>query len=147
LQLRLIGAGDRIRDAVPYAEVAEWSEAEETSMLSECDIGLMPLPDDEFTRGKCGLKLIQYMAAGLPVVGSPVGANCEIISESEDGFLAGQPHEWAAALERLIISPELRRQFGCRGAAKVRSTYSLERGFESWINLIESRVQHGSGNV
>ena len=147
LQLRLIGAGDRIRDAVSYAEITEWSEAKETSLLSECDIGLMPLPDDEFTRGKCGLKLIQYMAAGLPVVGSPVGANCDIISEGEDGFLAGQPHQWASALEQLITSEEMRRQFGGNGAAKVRRKYSLERGFESWIKLIESGVQQGSGNL
>ena len=140
LQLRLIGASDRIRDAVPFAEILEWSEAGEASMLSECDIGLMPLPDDEFTRGKCGLKLIQYMAAGLPVVGSPVGANCDIISESEDGFLARQPNEWAAALERLISSAEMRREFGRKGAAKVAREYSLGRGFRDWINLVESRV-------
>ena len=126
---------------MPFAEIIEWSEASESAMLSECDIGLMPLPDDEFTRGKCGLKLIQYMAAGLPVVGSPVGANCDIIAESEDGFLADTPSEWASALEKLISSPELRQQFGNNGAAKARRTYSLEHGFESWINLLESVVR------
>jgi len=143
LTLRLIGAGDRIRGALPFAEIMEWSEATETTMLSECDIGLMPLPDDDFTRGKCGLKLIQYMAAGLPVIGSPVGANREIITESEDGFLAGEPHEWTAALEQLIASEEMRREFGCKGAAKVRCKYSLENGFESWMDLIESGGQPG----
>ena len=143
LTLRLIGAGDRIRDALPFAEIMEWSEAKEAAMLSECDIGLMPLSDDDFSRAKCGLKLIQYMAAGLPVIGSPVGANREIITESEDGFLAGGPHEWTAALEQLIASEEMRREFGRKGAAKVRRKYSLENGFESWMKLIESRGKPG----
>jgi len=137
LRLRLIGAGNGLCDVLPFAEVVEWSEAKEANLLSECDIGLMPLSDNDFTRGKCGLKLIQYMAAGLPVVGSPVGANCEIISEGEDGYLAGQPQEWDAALERLITSENLRRDFGRNGAAKVRQRYSLAKGFDAWIELVE----------
>jgi glycosyltransferase involved in cell wall biosynthesis len=137
LQLRLIGSGDRLRDVLPFADIVEWSEAKETILLSDCDIGLMPLSDNDFTRGKCGLKLIQYMATGLPVVGSPVGANCEIITDGGDGFLAGQPKEWGAALERLITSENLRRDFGRNGAAKIRQRYSLEQGFDAWMSLIE----------
>src|SRR5271165_4161793 len=138
LQLRLVGAGNVLRDALPFAEVVEWSEAYESKLLAECDVGLMPLPDNDFTRGKCGLKLIQYMAAGLPVVGSPVGANRAIISEGEDGYLAEELKDWHAGLERLITSEDLRREFGRKGATKARQKYSLEHGFEAWMNLIKA---------
>ena len=137
LRIRLVGAGEALRDVLPFAEVVEWSETSEVRLLAECDVGLMPLPDNEFTRGKCGLKLIQYMAAGLPVVGSPVGTNCDIISEGRDGFLASEPQEWFVALERLIINEDLRREFGRNGVEKVRQRYSLQRGFEAWMNVLD----------
>jgi glycosyltransferase involved in cell wall biosynthesis len=137
LGLRLIGAGDSIRQFLPFAEVVPWSEASEARLLAECDIGLMPLPDNEFTRGKCGLKLIQCMAAGLPVVGSPVGANCDIVCHGREGYLAASPQEWFAALERLILSPRLRREMGHDAGLKVRRCYSLEQGVLSWLRILE----------
>jgi glycosyltransferase involved in cell wall biosynthesis len=137
VDIRLIGAGARGREILPFAEVVPWSEATEAEMLSACDIGLMPLPDNDFTRGKCGLKLIQYMAAGLPVVASPVGANCDIVSDGSDGFLADTPQQWFAAIERLILSPELRRDFARSGVAKVAERYSLQSGFNAWMRILE----------
>jgi len=138
LQLRLIGADRGLCGELPFAEVLSWAEASEARLLAECDIGIMPLPDTEFTRGKCGLKLIQCMAAGLPVVASPVGANCDIIGEGRDGFLADGPEEWYQALERLIVSETLRRELGRNGAVTARERYSLERGFSAWMRLINS---------
>ncbi len=137
LGLRLIGAGEAIRQWLPFAEVLAWSESSEARLLAECDIGLMPLPDTEFTRGKCGLKLIQCMAAGLPVVGSPVGANCEIVHEGREGYLAAGPRQWFEALEQLIVSPGLRRELGRNAAAKVEQNYSLQRGAAAWLRIID----------
>src|SRR5208283_4737563 len=94
LVFRFIGAGKGMAARSFSAELPEWSEELETDLLSECDIGIMPLPDTEFTRGKCGLKLIQYMASGLPVVASPIGANREIVTHGHNGFLASSPTEW-----------------------------------------------------
>jgi glycosyltransferase involved in cell wall biosynthesis len=137
LRLRLIGAGPAIGHWLPFAEVVAWSEASEARLLAECDIGLMPLSENEFTRGKCGLKLIQCMAAGLPVVGSPVGANCDIVGHGEEGYLAASPEEWFQALERLIVCEGLRRELGRNASAKARRCYSLEQGFSAWMRIIE----------
>jgi len=144
LGLRLIGAGEAIRQWLPFAEVVPWSEASEARLLAECDIGLMPLPDTEFTRGKCGLKLIQCMAAGLPVVGSPVGANCEIVHEGREGYLAASPRQWFEALEQLIVSPRLRREMGQNASRKVRQNYSLQQGAAAWLRIIE-RIEYHPG--
>jgi glycosyltransferase involved in cell wall biosynthesis len=141
LGLRLIGASSSILPWLPFAEVVAWSESSEARLLAECDIGVMPLPDNEFTRGKCGLKLIQCMAAGLPVVGSPVGANCDIVSEGREGYLAASPQEWFQALEQLILCPGLRRELGRAAAAKVRRYYSLEQGASTWMRIIEGRTE------
>ena len=141
IRLGVIGPGVAMRERLPFAEVLPWSEATEAQSLAECDIGLMPLPEDDFTRGKCGLKLIQYMAAGLPVVASPVGANCDIVGEGQDGYFADGSEQWFTALERLIVSADLRRQFGGNGAAKVARQYSLEAGFEAWMRVIDPRDQ------
>jgi hypothetical protein len=146
LRIRLVGAGNGLRDVLPFAEVVEWSEANEAKLLAECDVGLMPLPDNEFTRGKCGLKLIQYMAAGLPVVGSPVGANRDIISEGKDGLFAGEPHQWFTSLELLIGREDLRREFGCSGVEKVTRFYSLQRGFDDWMSILEPLRRGHFGN-
>jgi glycosyltransferase involved in cell wall biosynthesis len=138
LQVRVIGAGPAILRWLPFAEVVAWSESSEARLLAECDIGLMPLPDNEFTRGKCGLKLIQCMAAGLPVVASPVGANCDIVSHGQEGYLAAGPEQWFQALEQLIVSPELRRELGRKASAKARQCYSLEQGFSAWIRVLDA---------
>ena len=88
------------------------------------DIGLMPLPEDPWAKGKCGLKALQYMALGIPSVCSPVGVNCEIIQDGENGFLAATPEEWVDKLELLIRSVETRRKLGSAGRATVETDYS-----------------------
>jgi glycosyltransferase involved in cell wall biosynthesis len=90
------------------------------------DIGLMPLPDTPFNRGKCGYKLIQYMACGLPVIASPVGVNREIVEPGVNGFLAETEDEWRNALTTLAHDPELRRRMGEAGRLKVEKTFSLQ---------------------
>lgn len=103
-----------------------WSEADEARLLHSLDIGIMPLPDEPWTRGKCGYKLIQYMASGLPIVASPVGVNRDIVRHGENGFLASSEPEWEEALARLIADPDLRRRMGLAGRRRVEAEFSLE---------------------
>jgi glycosyltransferase involved in cell wall biosynthesis len=136
LSFRFIGAGDGFLRNGLRAEVPGWSERTETNLLSECHIGIMPLPDGEFMRGKCGLKLVQYMACGLPVVASPVGVNPEIVEEGKNGFLAATDDEWFGKLDKLVRHPELRVGLGGAGRAKVAAGYTLEHGFAKWQEIL-----------
>jgi glycosyltransferase involved in cell wall biosynthesis len=86
----------------------------------------MPLPDDPFERGKCGYKLIQYMACGKSVIASPVGANATIVENGRTGYLARDNKEWTAALAALCDNPDLREQMGSAGRKKVEAIYSLQ---------------------
>jgi glycosyltransferase involved in cell wall biosynthesis len=136
LSYRFIGAGDSFLSNGLRAEVPDWSERTETEQLSECDIGIMPLADTEFMRGKCGLKLIQYMACGLPVVASPVGINCELVEEGKNGFLAGSEQDWFEKLNGLVSCSELRASLGAAGRAKVAAGYTLDQGFAKWQEVL-----------
>lgn len=107
-------------------ESLPWSEESEFEQLMLGDIGIMPLSDGPFERGKCGYKLIQYMACGLPVVASPVGVNEQIVDHGVNGLLAGSLDEWAAALRKLISDPALREQMGKAGREKVEKHFSLQ---------------------
>jgi len=93
-------------------EACLWSQHDHVEQLLSSDIGLAPLPDDRFTRGKCGFKILQYAAAGLPTIGSPVGVNTEFIGPERRGLLAETPEQWADAIERLLGDVDLRRQMG-----------------------------------
>ncbi|MEL6184125.1 MAG: glycosyltransferase family 4 protein [Myxococcota bacterium] len=123
LKVLLIGSGPMEVPDVDL-EVREWSEDREAADLAECDVGVMPLPDAPWARGKCAFKLIQYMAAGLPTVGSPVGANRDVVTE-QTGWMASSPEEWKTALRRLAEDPELRRRLGAAGRARAKERYSL----------------------
>jgi glycosyltransferase involved in cell wall biosynthesis len=122
----LIGAGDR--DPLPglKKENITWDEDSEVANIQSCDVGIMPLPDEPFTRGKCGYKLVQYMAAGLPVVASPVGINSRIIEQGITGFLASSKEEWIQALVTLHHDTEMRSAMGKAGRQKVEKEYSLQ---------------------
>ena len=120
-----IGARPDQLEGTPF-EALPWSEATEAALLRTLDIGVMPLPDGPFERGKCGYKLIQYMACALPVVASPVGANRDIVEQGRNGFLASGADEWRAALHALVADPGLRRRFGEAGRRSVEQCYSLQ---------------------
>ncbi|KPV39569.1 glycosyl transferase family 1 [Thiohalorhabdus denitrificans] len=124
-RVRLIGSGKVDLPGVPH-EVIPWREGEEAEQLRAMDVGIMPLPDTPWERGKCGFKLIQYMACGLPVVASPVGVNADIVEDGINGYLAGDEEAWVAALNRLKGEPERRQEFGKAGRSKVEGEYSLE---------------------
>jgi len=102
------------------------------------DIGIMPLVDTPFVRGKSGYKLIQYMACGLPVIATPIGVNAEIVDEGVNGFLASSAEEWRRALLRLIADPGLRSRMGLAGRAKAVERYSLASQAPRLIELFRS---------
>jgi glycosyltransferase involved in cell wall biosynthesis len=106
-------------------ERVPWSPQSEIDALASADIGIMPLTDNEWTRGKCAFKLLQYMAAALPCVASPVGANRDVVAHESTGFLADTPDEWRGAFARLLESPQLRERMGASGLARVRQHYDV----------------------
>ena len=118
-------------------ECIAWSSATEAKSLAEAHIGVMPLTDDAWSRGKCAFKLLQYMAAALPCVASPVGANTEAVIDGVNGFHARGAEEWERSLESLIVSPELRARFGAAGRAHVESRYSMRAYRERYLHLLE----------
>jgi glycosyltransferase involved in cell wall biosynthesis len=143
-RLRCIAIGAR-EDQVantPFHAVP-WTEQSELADLCALDIGIMPLVDDLWERGKCGYKLIQYMACALPVVASPVGVNSHIVDVGENGFLASSLPEWAEAIERLIGDASLRRDFGAAGRRKVEAVYSLQAQAPRLIGFIRNSGNKG----
>jgi len=107
-------------------EVIPWSEETEVQLIKSFDIGIMPLTDSPWERGKCGYKLIQYMACGLPVVASPVGVNKQIVENDRNGLLAKEPYEWEQALRKLLNDKNLRQSMGKNGRERVEKIYSLQ---------------------
>lgn len=117
-----------------------WRAEEEALDLASFDIGIMPLPDNPWTRGKCGMKLLQYQAAGLPCVASPVGVNREIIQDGVTGFLAASPEEWVAKLKRLVEDGELRSRMGRQARRHVEEHFSLPKWGAKLARLIKETL-------
>jgi len=117
-------------------ERVAWSAATEAASLAAAHIGVMPLTDDEWARGKCAFKLLQYMAAALPCVASPVGANVEAVIDGVNGFHARTQDEWERNLELLIESAELRARFGANGRAHVESRYAMRTYRARYLQLL-----------
>src|SRR5439155_12595826 len=97
----------------------------EVDLFNTCDIGIYPLPDDEWARGKCGFKAIQFMASGVPVVAARVGVNRDIIQDGQNGFLATDEDEWVGKLGRLLEDAALRRRFAEAGRRTIEAGYSV----------------------
>jgi glycosyltransferase involved in cell wall biosynthesis len=123
-RLRVIGAGNFEPIAGVACDLIPWTSEGEIDELSKIDIGLMPLRDDDWARGKCGLKALLHMSLAEPVVCSPVGVNADIIENGRNGFLASSTEEWVARLRELLESPELRRRLGAAGRETVIERYS-----------------------
>ena len=117
-------------------EPVVWSSATEAHSLATAHIGIMPLSDDEWTRGKCAFKLLQYMAAALPCVASPVGANTEAVIDGVTGFHARTMQDWQRSLELLIESPEMRARLGANGRAHVESRYAMDAYRMRYLELL-----------
>ncbi len=120
---------------VPMERI-DWSESTEVRALVEADIGIAPLADDRWTRGKCGLKVLQYMAAGLPVVATPVGVQREMVVDGQSGFHARTLREWVDALAHLIAHPSLRQQLGRAGRLRCLRDYDVHTWAEPLARVL-----------
>lgn len=134
--LRVIGAC--LDDELLDIECIPWSEQAEAMDIRNADIGIMPLVDSYWERGKCGYKLIQYMACGLPVIGSAVGVNIDIIKHNDCGLLATTDRDWEEALLRLLKDSELRVTFGLKGRTAVVNHYSTQAQQPVLAKLLKS---------
>lgn len=115
-------------------DFCRWNKETEVHDLCELDIGIMPLPDDEWSKGKCGFKGLQYMSLEIPAVMSAVGVNTEIISDEVNGFLVRNEIEWIEKLSRLIDSEELRIRLGKSGRKTVEERFSFESQKQKYLD-------------
>jgi glycosyltransferase involved in cell wall biosynthesis len=134
-----IGANPSQLQDLPI-EIHPWSEDTEAAEIQQFDIGIMPLPDDLWERGKCGYKLIQYMASGKPVVASPVGVNSVIVHQGVNGFLANTDSEWCNSLRLLCEDAALRKRMGDAGRSRMERDYSLQVAAPRLAELLRSVV-------
>jgi glycosyltransferase involved in cell wall biosynthesis len=125
-RLRVSGADRAVQFPGVNTENIEWALDREVDLFNTCDIGIYPLADDEWARGKCGFKAIQFMAAGVPVVAAAVGVNREIIEDGVNGFLAATEDEWVQKLGRLVEDAALRRRFAEAGRRTIEGGYSVK---------------------
>ncbi len=132
IAVHLIGAGPWDLPGVPVRHVP-WSLEHEVEALATFDIGLMPLTDDPWSRGKGGYKILQYMAMGLPTVASPVGVNADIVRDGVTGVLARDVDGWVRALDMLVTDALARRRMGAAARAEVVAGYSLDHYAPQWI--------------
>ena len=114
-----------------------WRKSTEITDLAKIDIGIMPLPDDPWTRGKCGFKALQYMAMGIPAIVSPIGVKTEIVQHGVEGFWCTSQQEWFERLEELILNPKKGIEMGKLGREKVATRYSVESNAANFLSLFE----------
>lgn len=146
LRLRVIGTPVYKIDGVEI-EAMQWRSNTELEDLSAIDIGIMPLPDDNWSKGKCGLKALQFMALGIPTVCSPVGVNTDIIQDDENGLIADTEDEWVEKLGRLLKSPELRQRLGEAGRRTVEQKYSAMAQAPRVYDVLKSVVRNSQASV
>lgn len=139
-----VGAGQG-GEPHPLLDMEPWSEAAEVPLIHRMSIGIMPLDDTPWARGKCGYKLIQYMACGLPVVASPVGVNADIVEHGVNGFLARTPEEWHAAISTLLRDPDLGQRMGAAGRRKIETSYALGTWGPRVAAMLQDAARQGNG--
>jgi glycosyltransferase involved in cell wall biosynthesis len=138
--LRVCGAGADVRIPGVKVDNVPWTLDAEVSLFNTCDVGVYPLSDDEWSRGKCGFKAIQFMACGVPVVAAPVGVNREIIHDAANGLLASTPAEWIEKLGRLLSNASLRAGLGAAGRQTIEAQYSLKANAPKMVTAINEAV-------
>jgi glycosyltransferase involved in cell wall biosynthesis len=139
--LRLITiANDTVRSEMVKVEHLPWSEATEAQSLLQGDIGIAPTPIDRWSVGKSGFKIIQYMAAGMPTIASPVGANREIVVDGVTGLLAESMEEWTSAIVKLACDAEARTAMGASARREVLEQYTIARAASVWRTLLEDET-------
>lgn len=140
VRFKLIGDASYFNRDIDLQGIA-WNLSSEIEDLDDIDIGIMPLPDDEWAKGKCGFKGLQYMGMELPAVMSPVGVNVEIIRHGENGYLAANEEEWESILSELIEKPELRRTIGIQARKDIQQYYSVDSQRPVYKQLFDELVK------
>ena len=142
-QARVVLVGSRPVELVGVpVEILPWTEENEVAAIQNFDVGIMPLPDGPWERGKCGYKLIQYMACGRPVVASPVGVNRQIVEHGVNGFLANDTADWITALRELRDNAPLREAMGRAGRCKVEKQYCVQVTAPCLAETLRSASEH-----
>jgi glycosyltransferase involved in cell wall biosynthesis len=142
LQLKIVSNDFFDSSFIPVIK-KPWRLEDENQDLISFDIGLMPLQDDLWSKGKCGLKIIQYLSVGVPVVCTPVGINGEIVKDGRNGFWATSPQEWVDRLATLISNPALRLKMGQEGIETVEKGYSLAVTSEKFLQVLQGLARKG----
>ena len=141
IELRIVGAPAPTELAGLPVKSLAWCEATEIAEIRSFDIGIMPLDDTAWERGKCAYKLLQVMAAGRPVVASPVGVNSVVIKNGINGFLADTPEKWTEAFITLVDDPDLRARMGLEALRTIKSGYTIERVLPKLISILTQTPQ------
>lgn len=141
IRLYVIGGKLERRSKVDIKNI-EWSEKTEVESIKQIDIGVMPLEKNKWARGKCAYKLIQYMACGLPTVGTHYGANSDVVIHGETGYLASNEDEWYKYLEKLLQSSKLRNRMGKAGRRRVENYYSLQHSSRFLIDQFDQLTKN-----
>lgn len=141
VELRVISNREPDFTSIPYVW-REWSPETEVEEVSRIDVGIMPTPDDVWSRGKCALKALQYMALGIPAVCSDVGANREVVKHGENGFLAKTPEDWFDSLKKLIDDAVLRKRMGEEARRTVVENYSMEKCARNFAQVVFDAVEN-----
>lgn len=126
-------------ESIPV-DFVPWNESTEASEIANADIGIAWIPDDDWSRGKCGLKILQYLAAGLPVIANPVGVHTEMIRTGMNGIIAHSTEEWIYAVKNLASNVELRRKMGMAGRGFVEFEYGVVEGGRRWVAALDRLV-------
>lgn len=133
-----ITANENLGEKVKYIP---WTEASEVSEIQKFDVGIMPLEDSPWEKGKCSYKIIQYFACGIPAIASPIGMNREVVIPHENGFWASADEEWLTAIKTLKQSKELQNNLGLQGRSAVENTYSIQVTAKKWIGILNDNIR------
>ena len=142
-RLVLVGAGSATLGGIP-SDIRPWSEERESTDILKFDVGIMPLTDDAWSRGKCGFKLIQYMATGIPVVASPVGVNREIVEPGVNGYLPASSSGWVDAFLELSNKSALAAKMGAAGRRKVEQKYCVQVTAPLFVQGLEQALSRST---
>jgi glycosyltransferase involved in cell wall biosynthesis len=141
IRMVLMGAGSRSPYPSVPTEILPWSESTERALSRKIDVGIMPLVNEPFEQGKCGYKLVQYMAGGIPVVASPIGINNQIVEPHVNGYLAESIEDWLVALRSLRDDVDKRASMGEAGHLKAKNLYNLQVTAPQLFDLLSRAVQ------
>ncbi len=145
LVIRLIGA-EKYEKLLPGTECRAWRLKDEIEELGSFDIGLMPMPDNPWTKGKCAFKLLLYMSMGIPAVCSPVGMNEEVIRDGENGFFASTSEEWLKKIQVLVSDRDYRMKIGAAGRRSVQEKYDLKLWAPVFIGVLKEAAKRREEN-